>query len=132
MKAFDVFKQDVELIRKQAGSWVDGFWQAGSFEKQVIRASVQPANQEDVELLPAGRVLTGTFRLFTFLDLVAAEEGKTINSDKIIWQGRVYEVLAQIKWKNNIINNNVYLMTKTVDSLPDDFELDLEEEEESD
>ena len=48
---FDALRGPITVRRRAAGSWVDGQWVEGSESSITIQASVQPARQDDMDML---------------------------------------------------------------------------------
>lgn len=113
MSPFNVFRRTVSGTRKTAGGWIEGEWVEPSEDPITIRASVQPASQEDVQLLPEGRRLTGAYKLFTNDTLQVAIEGDNSQFPDVIHLPHGdYEVLAQAPWQNGIISHNEYIVSR--------------------
>lgn len=111
--SFAVFRKPVTVNRPGAGSYVDGFWQQGAPSQLTIQASVQPASQDDMELLPEGRRITGGYRLYTN-DTLNLASG-TQNADRVVINGADYEVMAEADWSNGIIPHKSYLVARVVE-----------------
>ena len=109
---FNIFRKDLTVKRKTAGSYVNGFWVAGTDTTLTIKASVQPLSGKDIELLPEGKRLAGGYKLFTNDTLKVAIEGTGQDGDIVSIYGFDYEVVGQEVWTNNLINHNVYLVSK--------------------
>lgn len=112
--SFGVFRKPVTVKRTTAGAYVNGFWVEGGevTPAPVIRASVQPASQDDMQLLPEGRRTTGAYRLYTN-DVLFLANG-TQNADIVTIAGADYEVMADASWQNSIINHRSYLVVRVV------------------
>jgi len=112
--SFGVFRKPLTVKRTTAGAYVGGFWVEGGLvtPAPVIRASVQPASQDDMQLLPEGRRISGAYRLYTDDDLMVANG--TQNADVIEIAGADYEVMADASWQNSIINHRSYLLARVV------------------
>ena len=109
---FNVFRKGLTVKRKTAGSYINGFWVAGTNTVLTIKASVQPLSGKDIELLPEGKRLAGGYKLFTDDTLKVAIEGTSQDSDTVSIYGFDYEVIGQEIWANNLINHNVSLVSK--------------------
>lgn len=111
---FGIFRKPMTGTRYADGEWVGGFWQEGEEEPLEFTASVQPASQLDMQLLPEGRRLTGSYRLYTDATLRAAREGTSQQADRVTINGEAYEVMAEMPWQNSIINHNAYLVSRMI------------------
>lgn len=113
---FGVFRKPVTIKRRGAGSYVNGFWQAASESTLTIQASVQPAGERDVQLLPEGRRSNGAFRLFTDAALQVAQEGTGLNNDVAVLEGAEYEIMAEMPWQNGLIPHRAYIAARVTES----------------
>jgi hypothetical protein len=91
---FNIFRKDLTVKRKTAGSYVNGFWVAGTDTTLTIKASVQPLSGKDIELLPEGKRLAGGYKLFTNDSLKVAIEGTGQDGDIVSIYGFDYEVVS--------------------------------------
>ena len=112
---FAVFRQDVAVERREPGAFVDGVWAPGVVSPSVtfIKASVQPASQDDLERLPEGQRITGAYKLFTNDTLRLARDGQ--EADRVQIGGDWYLVTAAEDWNNGIVPHNVYIVTRIVE-----------------
>lgn len=109
---FNIFRKEVAVISKTEGAYVNGFWIEGSEVTTTIKASVQPISGKDVELLPEGKRLNESFKLFTDSELKVSIEGTNQNGDIISIYESLYEVVGREIWQNNIINHRAYLISR--------------------
>lgn len=112
--SFGVFRKPLTVKRTTAGAYIGGFWVEGGAvtPAPVIRASVQPASQDDMMLLPEGRRVSGAYRLYT--DDVLLLASGTQNADIVIIAGADYEAMADASWQNSVINHRSYLLARVV------------------
>ena len=112
---FASFRKTLSVKRLQTGSYVGGFWVEGGLvdPAPTILASVQPASQDDMALLPEGRRVSGAYRLFTDSALLLANGSQ--NADRIEIKGADYEVMAESDWDNAIIPHRSYLIARVVE-----------------
>lgn len=113
---FGVFRKPVQIKRRAPGAYVNGFFQQGAQTTITINASVQPAGERDVQLLPEGRRDAGAFRLFTDSVLQVAQEGTGKNNDVAMLAGAEYEIMAEMPWQNGIIPHRVYIAARVTES----------------
>lgn len=109
---FGIFRKPLTVKRQSEGAWVNGFWVAGSETTLTIQASAQPANADDMQLLPDGKRLQGAYKIYTDADLIVAIEGVTQVADKVVINGQDYEISAANPWQNGIIPHNEFMATR--------------------
>lgn len=102
MSAFDAFRQSVTIRRRTAGEYVDGRWIEGAETVLTIKASVQPAKDSDMQMLPEGRRFMSSFRLYTDTELRSSEEHGA-NCDIAALPFGDHEIVAVMPWGNGII-----------------------------
>lgn len=88
--------------RYEAGEYVSGVWQEGPSTTFDVRASVQPASPEEMELVPEGRRQHASFSVFTDQYLRPAQTGRS-NADIVTINSEEYEVLSCETWQNKIL-----------------------------
>jgi len=113
---FAIFRKPVTIKRRSPGAYVNGFFEQGSETTLTIEASVQPAGDREVQLLPEGRRDAGAFRLFTDAVLQVAQEGTGKNNDVAMLEGAEYEIMAEMPWQNNLIPHRAYIAARVTES----------------
>ena len=93
--AFSVFNQTLVLTRDAGGAYVDGLWHESPPLTLSIRASVQPAGESELKLLPEGRRLDASFTLYS--------RSEIREQDQVVLFGAPYEVLRVARWQNRIL-----------------------------
>lgn len=91
------------VIRFEEGEYVNGVWQEGEASTFSIRASAQPADGQALESLPEARRNRGGYTVYTKAVLRSVED--TTNPDRIIIEGRQYEVVQSKRWNNGILTH---------------------------
>jgi len=110
---FDVFRRDITVYRRAAGSYAaGGLYQQGTETSFVITASVQPATGEALQALPEGQRNLETYAIYTDSELKVAGEAPASQGDQLLINGRRFEVQSQRDWQNNVVNHRVYLAQK--------------------
>ena len=89
------FRQIVAGQRPGAGSYVDGVWTPGEPAPLSIRASVQPASENELKLLPEGRREDGAYALRTASEILMG--------DVFMIDGERHEIIKRQVWQNNVI-----------------------------
>ena len=89
------FGRTIEFIREnQAGSYVDGYWvSSGNVTQSSFVASVQNLSPSEVLMLPEGDRQKEWKKLYTTEKLNVQKEGDKFPSDKVIIDGRVFDVM---------------------------------------
>jgi len=74
-----------------------------------LEASVQPSTSAQLSMLPETRRLRGgIYTLITFETLLTVDND--VYPDLILFDNKTYEVVTKLKWENNILNHNIYLI----------------------
>lgn len=92
-------EQSVTLTRMAAGAvGSDGRYAPGTATAASVKASMQPASDRVLHLLPEGRRQSVTLSAFTEFALRTADHATGLPADRITYRGEVYEVLAVREW----------------------------------
>lgn len=103
-------RKPLTVKRSPSGAYINGIWtEPGNPTPLVIQASVQPASQRDAVLLPEGRRVSASYRLFTDDVLKLPSPGQ--NSDVVEIGGRDYDVVAEADWQNSVMPHRQYLVS---------------------
>jgi hypothetical protein len=92
------------ITRSEAGSYVDGRWDAGSTSTITVTASVQPGKptQDELLKLPAGDRNRASVRIYTDSLLRTADESQGLIADFLTWAGEQWEVMLLDTWGHGI------------------------------
>ena len=93
--AFNQFNQVVMGERRAAGSYVAGVWVDGAVSVLSIDASVQPASQNELKLLPEGRREGGAYSL--------RSQSEILDGDIFLIGGDRHEVVKRQIWQNGVL-----------------------------
>lgn len=101
------------VLRRAAGSGAyddDGVWQpGGGLEEMTIKASVQPANMDEVDALPSGARLTHTVKIYTATELYPAKQaaggGPSREADILLYRGEQYKIVACAPYQSGVIDH---------------------------
>lgn len=106
MSPFDVFRKTLTVKRYATGAYnaSTGMWANGAESETEIKASVQPATADDMEVLPENRRRDSAYRLYTEEPFTVVSEG-TQNPDLVVIDGEDYEIARCEPWKNGLITN---------------------------
>ena len=99
------------VVRRRSGSLVKGVWTPGPVESGTFVGSVQPVKGKDLDLLPIGRRDTGSMKVYSNTPLAVSVEGGDTPGDIVVWQGRQWEVVAELPYQNDLIPHYKYLAT---------------------
>ena len=110
---FSRFRQPLTVTRDGGeGEWVNGIWQPGAPTTLTARCSVQPSNQNDMEMLPEGRRDRQAFTLYGRTELKMADDNAETNADRVEIYGDMFEVTHVERWTNGIINHFKSIVVK--------------------
>lgn len=103
----------VQVIPRTATVWVKG--RATNTAAPVVDlpdASVQPAEEHDIQTLPEGRRSKGALRVYTSESLLAISS--TQKPDHVLIDGVEYEIMSKNKWGNGIIPHYKYVVVEVL------------------
>lgn len=114
---FEFFRSPITLRRPSAGTYVNGVWVEGAFTDTTITASIQPLKGEDMEELPEARRESEGYKMYTSTQVRTVQEaGSDQNADRVVFNGKEYEVHQVNPWQNNsnfnIVNHYKYLILR--------------------
>jgi hypothetical protein len=87
------------VTRMAADSYVDGLKVDGSTSTFTIRAGVQPATSQEIQMLPEGARTEETLTVYTSTALKTGGEGAATERDRISIDGGVWDVKAVQTWR---------------------------------
>ena len=93
--AFGQFNTQVSGTRKSSGQYVDGVWVPTNGSSLSIAASIQPASENELKLLPQGRREGGAYALRSKSEI---KEG-----DVFTLYGDAHEVVKRQVWQNGVL-----------------------------
>jgi hypothetical protein len=108
--------QNVSLIKvsfthghREKGSWVEG-----DRTETPFKGSWQPASGKTLELLPEGKRSREVYKAFApiSLNFTAADAHEGLSGDRVIWEGKEYEVTVAAKWNNGLLPHWELLCTR--------------------
>lgn len=88
------FRETFQIERQAAGAYVGGVYVPGGVLETVTvtDSSVQPATQQQVELLPEGQRVKASLAIFTDTLIKTVDEQTKIKADVVIARGKRWEV----------------------------------------
>jgi hypothetical protein len=110
------FFRSVDLVKVSyaPGDWVKGSWVEGKPARTDFKGSWQAASGQALQVLPDGKRNREAYKVFApiELDFTAADEERKVSGDRIIWEGKEYEVSAAAKWNNGLISHWELICTR--------------------
>lgn len=104
------FRKSITATPRTTGTLVDGIYTETASTPFTIQASVQPASARDLQLLPEGRRLSKTYRLYTDTSLHSLSTSQ--NPDRVTLEDGEYEVVTKDPWHNAVVPHYKYLVVK--------------------
>jgi hypothetical protein len=97
-----------------AGDYVKGQWKEGTPAVETFCGTCQPASGQTLQLLPEGKRNSEVIKVFAPIQLnfTAADPLLRRSGDRIIWQGKEFEVQILSKWDNGLIPHWELVCTK--------------------
>lgn len=90
------------VMRKTAGSYINGLWVEGTRSTFEIQASVQPLTGKEMEMLPEGRRNSQAVKIYTRTMLNTVNDA---NPDILLAFGSQFEIQTVEPWQSNVINH---------------------------
>jgi hypothetical protein len=105
---------DFVQISFDPGHRVEGSWVEGEKHETAFKGTWQPASGQALQLLPEGKRNREVYKVFApiALTFTAADDDKGTSGDRVIYQGKEYEVSAAAKWDNGLIPHWELLCTR--------------------
>ena len=99
-------------VKRISGSYVRGNWVTSEDSTTEILASRQPLKSHEWNAIQnevQGTRLNEAYRLYTNSELNTADDG---SPDRVVIDGKDFEVYKKDPWGNNVINHNKYIVIK--------------------
>jgi len=105
---------DLVKVSFSSGHRVKGSWREGDETSTPFKGSWQPAGGQALQLLPEGKRSGEIYKVFAPVELefTTADAERGVSGDRIIWQGKEYEVSAAAKWDNGLLPHWELLCTR--------------------
>ena len=108
------FFVDVTLRTFGQGGYTDGLWSGATPTDTTVKASIQPANGDDLLQVPEGERSSEVLVAYTLEPVyVSASDDDLRPSDEIVYDGRVYKVQHVGDWHNPGANLKHYRSVMT-------------------
>lgn len=113
VEAYSGFENLITVFNVTGGASVPTVSILNAPSTQTITASIQPTNGEDMQLLPEGRDVDKTYKLYTSTQINTVTSQ---NPDQVEIFGERYEVMQVFPWQNNndflIVNHLKFIAMK--------------------
>lgn len=97
------FVREVKITRaSKAGSYVNGFWSAPKSSTFTMKASVQPLNPKEMQLLGGGDKLTGAVKFYAEEKLSVGDEKGLLPGDIATVGTEKYEIRQVEEWTSHL------------------------------
>ena len=110
------FFSSVPLVKisHAPGEWVLGSWKEGERTETPFNGSWQPAGGQTLQVLPEGKRNRQAYKVICPIDIEfsAADEKSGISGDRILHNGKEYEVSSAAKWDNGLLPHWVLICTR--------------------
>lgn len=90
--------ETVEIVRSSDFDWVDGEPERGPESVFTAVASIQPLTPNEVLQLPEHRRTRESVKMYLATAVRTTDEKNQLPADRIIHDGKTYEVLAVSNW----------------------------------
>ncbi len=109
-------KTTVQVVRKSAGSYVNGFWVDAS-NTVDIQCNVQPMRGAELMALPEADRSREWIKAYTTADVNGLVDGSAgASPDVIVWDGKHYEVSKVLEYKMGVLNHTKIIAARVVHS----------------
>jgi hypothetical protein len=88
-------------ITRRIGKWVKGRWTDAGTIDEVVTGVIQPANTDDIEMLPSGDAIRGAIKIHTLEPLRVTNEANKTKCDEVTWRGEAYKVVQVDDFSQN-------------------------------
>lgn len=102
-------------VKRNTGSWVDGYWTESETSTFNILGTWQPITGKKLEVYQNGDRSLDVFTGFTSTEIFMDDQINNTVSDIITVDSNDYEIIKIDKWQNNIINNYEFVATRILE-----------------
>lgn len=74
-------------------------------EEIKIMASVQPLKANEMMLLPEGSRTARAVKVYSDVELLAAEQRDNVMADRFMWKGMLFEIVASDMYQSDVISH---------------------------
>lgn len=103
-----LFPMKYTLIRTSAGGYVNGDYVPGIEQSSLVDFDIQPIISDETQSLDEGRREIGRIKIYSDIDLITNEEGQNTIADRVVYEGKTYEVIKEDKRRVTILRHNKY------------------------
>lgn len=97
---------DAVRVRYLSGDYVDGVWQVPTPVTTTIKINIQPLRGSELMSMPESDRSREWVKVYTTEDIRGIQEGvAALQPDRIIWDGREFEVSKVSTYKMGVLNH---------------------------
>lgn len=99
-------KIPLDLLRKTAGSYVDGEWVEGTETTVPVEVNIQPLKEAELLLLPEADRGKQWWKMYSASEIRMDKQGTSgWSADEFIYQGDRYKVMKVENYQMSILNH---------------------------
>lgn len=99
-------KIPITILRKSAGSYVEGEWVPGAEVEVPREVNIQPFKDQDLLLLPESERSREWYKLYCAEELLTLKQGVGGHAaDEFIWEGDRYKIMKVKYYKMGILDH---------------------------
>ena len=99
-------KIPLTILRKSAGSYVEGEWIPGTEVEVPREVNIQPFKDQDLLLLPEADRSKEWYKLYCAEDLLTLKQGTGgWAADEFVWEGDRYKIMKSKFYKMGILDH---------------------------
>lgn len=99
-------KIPLDLLRKTAGSYVDGEWVEGAESVVPIEVNIQPLKEAELMLLPEADRGKQWWKMYSASEIRMDKQGTSgWSADEFVYQGDRYKVMKVENYQMSILNH---------------------------
>lgn len=96
-------KIPLTILRRTAGSYVNGEWVEGTITNIPIEVNIQPMKGYELLIMPESERSKVWWKLYTDVELRTQKEGAGgYDADEFVWKGDTYKIMKVDNWINGM------------------------------
>ncbi len=108
-----VGKQSFDVLRREAGAYVNGRWVEGTLDSTIqVQGNEQPLPGQEVLMLPDSFRSKDLRKFLSLTFLNSIEDGQNITPDKVVIEGVPFEVHKRKRYQMGPRNHYEYLLIR--------------------
>jgi hypothetical protein len=109
-------KTTIQVIRKSAGSYVNGLW-VDATNTVSVQCHIQPLKGSELMALPEADRNREWIKAYTTDDVNGLVDGSGgVSPDVIVWDSKHYEVAKVLEYKMGVLNHTKIIAARVVHS----------------